>query len=284
MIAPSRARRPGAAARRADDAAGVDPANCPFCEGHEDRTPPETFAIARRPRDPDSPGWLVRVVPNLYPAFERQEVVVHTPRHVRSIAELEADEIAAVAEAWRDRARAGLADGLGYLHAFVNEGREAGASLAHSHSQLAWLPERPPAVTVEEGDGCRVCDWLERELAAGARVVVERDGLVLLAAYAGRLPYECLLAPREHAGGSAFESKLLPPALGLLAGAVGRLHDLEGRVALNAWVHNGDHWHLELLPRISVLAGLELGAGVYVNTLAPEDAAARLRTSGGGSR
>jgi UDPglucose--hexose-1-phosphate uridylyltransferase len=277
VIAPGRARRPGAAARRAEDAAGADPADCPFCEGHEDRTPPETFAVTRERREPDSAGWLVRVVPNLYPAVERQEVVIHSPRHVRSIGELHADEIRAVAEAWRARAQAGRDDGLGYLHAFVNEGRDAGASLAHSHSQLAWLPERPPEVSAEEAADCRVCVWLGRELADGTRMVAEQDGVVAVAAYAGRLPYECLLAPREHPDGGAFGSGLLAPALALLAESVRRVHDLEGHVPLNAWLHNGAHWHLELVPRISILAGLELGAGVYVNTLAPEEAARRLR-------
>jgi UDPglucose--hexose-1-phosphate uridylyltransferase len=283
VIAPGRARRPGAAARRADDAAGGDPADCPFCEGHEGRTPPETFAVAQEPREPDSPGWLVRVVPNLYPAVERQEVVVHSPRHVRSIGELEAHELAAVATAWSSRARTAHEDGLGYLHAFVNEGRDAGASLAHSHSQLAWLPERPPSVTEEEGAPCRVCDWLAQELEDGTRFVAEHDGVVLFTAYAGRLPFECLLAPRKHPDGSAFESELLSPALSLLADAVRRVHALEGRVPLNAWLHDGSHWHFELVLRISVLAGLELGAGVYVNTLAPEEAAKRLRGINGSS-
>jgi UDPglucose--hexose-1-phosphate uridylyltransferase len=282
VIAPGRARRPGASTREADHVAGADPADCPFCEGHEDRTPPETFAVAEEARAPDSPGWLVRVVPNLYPAFERQEVVVHSPRHVLSIADLEERELAAVAKAWSSRAWAGREDGLGYLHAFMNEGRDAGASLAHSHSQLAWLPERPPAVTAEEDEAtCRVCDWLDSELGEERRLVVERDEAVVLAAYAGRLPYECLLAPREHPAGSAFDSELLTPALSLLAEVAQRIHRLEGRVPLNAWLHDGPHWHLELLPRISVLAGLELGAGVYVNTLAPEEAAGRLREATG---
>jgi UDPglucose--hexose-1-phosphate uridylyltransferase len=278
VIAPGRARRPGAAGGRADDTAGGDPAECPFCEGHEDRTPPETFAVGPEGRPPDTPGWIVRVVPNLYPALERQEVVMHTPRHVRSVAELEPHEIAAVAEAWRERAGVARREGLGYLHAFVNEGTDAGASLAHSHSQLAWLPEPPPLVVEERGDAvCRVCDWLARELEDGTRVVGERGGVVLLASYAGRLPYECLLAPRDHPAGSAFDSALLAPALAVLADTVRRVHGLEGRVPLNAWLHDGEHWHLELVPRISVLAGLELGAGVYVNTLAPEEAAERLR-------
>jgi UDPglucose--hexose-1-phosphate uridylyltransferase len=218
-------------------------------------------------------------VPNLYPALDRQEVVIHSPRHVVSLAELEPDELRAVAQAWRERARVGREDGLGYLHAFVNEGREAGGSLAHSHSQLAWLPGRPPEVRGEDDAACRVCDWLEREIADGTRVVADRDDVIVLAAYAGRLPYECRLAPRRHPDGSAFDSQLLAPALVLLAEAVRGVHELEGPIPLNAWLHDGGHWHLELVPRISILAGLELGAGVYVNTLAPEEAAERLRTA-----
>jgi UDPglucose--hexose-1-phosphate uridylyltransferase len=217
------------------------------------------------------------VVPNLYPALDRQEVVVHSPRHVTSVAQLEEREIAAVAEAWSSRARVGQEEGLGYLHAFVNEGRQAGSSLPHSHSQLAWVHERPPAVEEEESRGCRVCSWLPEELADGARTVAERDGVLLLAAYAGRLPYEALIVPREHPPGSAFGTPLLTTALTLLAEAAKGIRRLEGAVPLNAWLHDGSHWHIELLPRISVLAGLELGAGLYVNTLAPEEAAERLR-------
>ena len=119
----------------------------------------------------------MRVAPNLYPALEHQEVVVHSPRHVRTFAELDDDEIAAVAEAWQARGEAARDAGFDYQHALVNEGRAAGSSLPHSHSQLAWLHED----------------------------------------------------------------------------------------------------HLEVVPRLSVLAGLELGAGIYVNTVAPEDAAETLR-------
>jgi UDPglucose--hexose-1-phosphate uridylyltransferase len=279
VIAPGRARRPGATYRATDETAGATSDDCPFCEGHEGQTPPETYAVAREPREPDTPGWTARVVPNLYPALERQEVVVHSPRHVVSVADLQANEIEAVARAWSARAQAGRADGLGYLHAFVNEGRQAGASLTHSHSQLAWLRDRPPTVLEEESGSCRVCAWLPSELADGTRTVSEHGGAVLLAAYAGRLPYEALIVPRDHPHGSAFGSPLLPAAIALLGDAARRIRTLEGTVPLNAWLHDGAHWHLELLPRMSVLAGLELGAGVYVNTLAPEEAAERLRSA-----
>ena len=282
VIAPARARRPGAQARTEPIEPTDDPADCPFCEGHEGRTPPETLALGRADGGRDAPGWTVRVVPNLYPALERQEVVVHTPHHARSLAELSAEELRRIATAWRERASAARADGFPYVQALVNEGREAGASLPHSHSQLAWLRESPPAVRAKDAatsGSCAVCELVAGDLRDGSRVVGERDGLALLAAYAGRLPYELLLAPVEHPGGSAFGSGLLPTAIELLGEALRRLRAVEGAVPLNAWLHDGGHWHFEIVPRLSVLAGLELGAGIYVNTLAPEEAAERLRTA-----
>jgi UDPglucose--hexose-1-phosphate uridylyltransferase len=283
VIAPGRAQRPGASVRADLDLATADELlSCPFCEGHEERTPPETFAIRAGGGEPNTPGWSVRVVPNLYPSFEHHEVVISTPRHARSFAELDDLEVDGVATAWRERARVAKAAGAAYLHALLNEGREAGASLAHSHTQLVWLDGLPPAVRAEEeGTQCTVCRHLHTELESGARVVAEENGLLLLAAYGGRLPYECLIAPREHPEGSAFESDLLAAALRLLAEALRRLHTLEGPVPANAWLHDHGHWHLELLPRLTVLAGIELGAGIYVNSLAPEAAAAALRTASG---
>jgi UDPglucose--hexose-1-phosphate uridylyltransferase len=249
-IAPARATRPGAESPTTDD-----PGDCPFCAGHEDRTPPETLRLGNGPT-----GWRVRVVPNLYPALERQEVVVHGPDHVHSIGELADATLDLVAEAWQRRAR----DVGGICFPLVNEGREAGASLPHSHSQLAWLPAAPPAVDAEHG-------------LPGLVPVLERDGLVAGCPVASRVPYEILVAPArpERAG---LESDLLGAALRLLAELVRRLHRVRGEelVPLNAWLHDGPHWHLELFPRTTRLAGLELGAGVYIDPVAPERAAAEL--------
>ena len=250
-IAPGRAERPGAAGR-----AGDDPASCPFCSGHEDQTPPETLRLGDGPT-----GWQVRVVPNLYPALERQEVVIHGPAHVRSFGALADSTIDLVAEAWRRRARA---EG-GHCFAILNEGREAGASLPHSHSQLAWLPAPAPAVAAERG----LPSVLE---------VVTRDGVTAGCPVAGRVPYELLIAPSQPES-HGLESDLLAPALRLLAELARRLQRIRGEelVPLNAWLHDGPHWHLEVFPRITRLAGLELGAGVYIDAVAPEDAAAALR-------
>ena len=105
------------------------------------------------------------------------------------------------------------------------------------------------------------------------RIVAAADGLLSLCPRASRSPYEVLVAPLRPEA-DAFTSPLLAPALALLADAVRRLHAVEGRVPLNAWLHTGRHWHLELVPRLTVAAGLELGAGIYVNPLPPEEAEA----------
>jgi len=231
---------------------------CPFEAGREDRTPPETLRIGDDP-------WQVRVFPNLYPAFERHEVVVHTPNHVVSLADLGDEQLALIAEAWRRRREA---EPAGYLHALVNEGREAGASREHTHSQLVWLGSPAPAETQHGVDRDRMS------------VVSERDGLVLGCPYVSRLPYELVLAPAEPRA-DAFRDELLPHALVLLGEAVRRLQAVqEGAVPFNAWLHDSVDWHIEVLPRTATLAGIELGAGIYVNPTAPENAAKALREAG----
>jgi UDPglucose--hexose-1-phosphate uridylyltransferase len=167
------------------------------------------------------------------------------------------------------------------VQALVNEGRAGGASLDHSHSQLVWLREEPPLVAQEravqaELEPCVLCDVLADELEQRIRVVAERDSLVLLCPFAGRQPYELLVASRECEA-DPFESANLGGALGLVAEGLRRLRVAEGRVAVNVWLHPARHWHFEVVPRLTVLAGLELGAGYYVNTLAPESAAGVLR-------
>ena len=273
VFAPARGRRPGAKGRLIAPPTPEELEECPFCEGREDRTPPETFAVGPAGRKPDTPDWQVRVVPNLYPALERQEVVVHTPRHARSLAELEESDLEPIAVAWHRRIETAHAEGFAYVQLLLNEGREAGASLPHSHSQLVWLRELPPEVAAElprlAKDACALCgltDDLEIAL---------QGGLSLRAASAGRVPYELLIAPREHAAEPG-EAEL-HDALVLLRRAIGALHDLEGPLPLNAWLHTGAHWHVEIVPRLTVLAGLELGAGLYVNWLPPEEAAEALR-------
>jgi UDPglucose--hexose-1-phosphate uridylyltransferase len=252
VFAPGRGARPGAWLPELEPPTDEELERCPFCAGREERTPPETLRIG----DP----WRVRVVPNLYPAFERQEVVIHSPDHVRSFADLDDEQVRLVAEAW-ERRRVDVPDGE--LLALVNEGRLAGASLPHSHSQLVWLSDRPPAVTREEPD--RIADLLELE-------VMRRGEMVAAVHPAGAGPYESIIAAPD--GGAE-----LPDALLLLRDLISRLHAAEGVRPWNAWLHPGPPRHLHVVPRLTVLAGVELGAGVYVNVLPPELAVERLRAT-----
>jgi UDPglucose--hexose-1-phosphate uridylyltransferase len=180
-------------------------------------------------------------------------VVIHSPDHVRSFAELDDEQVALVAEAWRAR----MGNDAPNVLAFVNEGRLAGASLPHSHSQLVWT--ELPAEPLE-----RLPELLE------PHEVLRRAGVVAAVHAVGALPYECLVAPA--AGDAALADGLL-----LLRDLVRRLHAAEGLRPWNAWLHPGPPWHLHFVPRLTALAGIELGAGVYVNVVPPEQAAARLR-------
>jgi UDPglucose--hexose-1-phosphate uridylyltransferase len=252
VVAPNRRRRPGTAIGLIEEPTEAELEHCPFCAGREERTPPETFRV------PAGDGWTVRVVPNLYPAFERQEVVVHSPRHVRTFAELTDPEVDAIATAWDARRVAARTEGFPYVHALINEGRTAGSSLPHSHSQLVWLRDTPPEVA--------------REATAGLAELNARDDLALgngavraVVHPCGRAPYETVIL------GDPFD---LGRALVVLRDVVRRLRAVEGPVPWNAWLHEN---HFELVPRLSVFAGVELGAGIYVNTVAPEDAAAALK-------
>jgi UDPglucose--hexose-1-phosphate uridylyltransferase len=198
----------------------------------------------------------VRVVPNLYPAFERQEVVIHSPEHVRSFADLDDGQVALVAEAWSER----MSGDEGEVLALINEGRLAGASLPHSHSQLVWTESPREAL-----------DDLPALLEP--HPVARRGDVVAALHPVGAGPYECLVAPEGNDG-------KLADGLVLVRDLIRRLHAAEGIRPWNTWLHPGPPWHLHVVPRLTALAGIELGAGIYVNVLPPDRARERLRTTG----
>ncbi len=197
---------------------------------------------------------------------------------MRSLADVAEDEIAPIAIAWEQRIAAARAESFPYVQILLNEGREAGASIPHNHSQLVWLRETPPEPGAElmnlQAEGCALCGLLAEHESL---TIDSADGMRLLAHPAGRAPYELLIAPTQHRPNG--DADLFAAALRLLRDGIGRLRAVEGPVPINAWAHAGGHWHLEVLPRLTVLAGLELGAGLYVNSLPPEEAAAALRKS-----
>ena len=310
IIAGERAARPGGAPTVAP-ADPIDAERDPFLEGHEDRTPPELHAVRPGGGEPDTPGWTVRVVPNLYPALSAEapapppqanpdlfsaaaaqgehEVIVNGPHAVVSLGELPAAQVAVAVEAWRSRMRA-HADAA-YVHLIVNERREAGASLPHTHAQLYALDFVPAQVARERErfgayatrtQGANLlADLVQEEVRRRERVVAIDDEAVLMAPYGSRLPYQLLLAPR--AARARFEDDG-PTGAALLHDALGRLAARFGSPPpLNLWVRTAPRgadtfcWRVDIVPRLTQLAGLELGVGLHLNVVAPEQAATELR-------
>lgn len=277
-------------------------ASCPFCAGHEAATP-DALAEVR-----DAEGrWQVRVVPNKYPAVASRagadgplgahEVIIESPDHVAEVVDLPPAQFATVLGVYRDRLRHWAASGA-FRHGIVfkNSGSAAGASIEHVHSQLIALPYVPELVQAElasterfhaETRSCLFCELVEREQSAGERLILRRDGYVAFCAYAGRQPYETWLLPERHAARFELTSDDELAALaGVLQDVLGRLHAQTDTLAYNLILHTAPwdgghdasyHWHWELVPRSSQLAGFELGAGVYINPVSPERAAQNLR-------
>jgi UDPglucose--hexose-1-phosphate uridylyltransferase len=312
IIAAARAGRPGGQFDL-DEAAPIDTERDPFLPGHEDRTPPEVYAVRPNGGGPDTPGWSVRVVPNLYPAlapggdepepeavpdlFTAQpasgahEVIVNAPDAVCSLADLTAGQVASAMEVWRERMRA-HADAA-CVHVLVNEGRDGGASLPHTHAQLYALDFVPAAVARERErfgayatrtmGGNLLADLVQEEVRRRQRLVAVDDDAVLIAPYASRLPFQLMIAPRRAR--ARFEDDG-PLAAGLVHEALSRLRRRLGAMPpLNLWVRTApqgaEHfcWRIDIVPRLVHLAGLELGTGVHLCVVAPEQAAAELRNA-----
>jgi UDPglucose--hexose-1-phosphate uridylyltransferase len=310
IIAGERADRPGGGFEVPPPDA-IDPERDPFAPGHEAQTPPEVYAVRPDGSAPDTPGWTVRVVPNLYPALDPEartperhanpdlftaqpalgshEVIVNAPDPVCCLADLSVEQVAAAVEVWRERMRA-HADAA-CKHLIVNERHEAGASLPHTHAQLYAMDFVPAAIARERErfgayavrtmGGNLLSDLVQAEVRERARIVAIDDEAVLMAPYASRVPYHLLLAPR--ATRARFEADG-PSGAALLHDALRRLKArLGASPPLNLWVRTApsgaEHfcWRIEIMPRLTYLAGLELGTGVNLCVVPPEQAAAELR-------
>jgi UDPglucose--hexose-1-phosphate uridylyltransferase len=295
IVSEERAARPDeyAVSRARLPASAVD---CPFCEGREGETTPERFAIRKAGSKADGPGWRVRVVGNRYPAlmqdpmpaFGEHEVVVDTPRHVVSLAELTASEVRELLGVWRARLRTLALDGrLAYASVFKNVGGEAGASIEHAHSQILATALVPPAVADElrHAAGRPACPGCEP--APEALVVASTPRFVAAVPWAARMPYEVRLIPRRH--DSRFEGAEdaeLDDLAGLLREVVGRIERAAGRPAYHVILHTAPlrtgplerfHWRVEVLPRTTGVGGFEWTTGLHINPMRPEDSARRLR-------
>jgi UDPglucose--hexose-1-phosphate uridylyltransferase len=315
IIASERRKRPVDFYTKEYEERGAD--NCPFCPGHEHRTPPEIFAIRDPGTLPNTPGWQLRVIPNKFPAlriegdlhregvgfFDRMsgigahEIIIETPNHSLDRSKLPVKSVENLFRAYRERMVDLRHDRrFKYVMVFKNWGEAAGASLAHPHAQLIALPILPKQI-VEEMRGakeyyqykerCIFCDIIHQEVEMKERVVCENEDFLAISPWAPMFPFELWILPRRH--DSCFED-CDPAQLTSLAACVSEAHKrLDAalrRPHFNSILHTSPfdeqqnpyyHWHIQITPRLTRVAGFETGSGFYINTVPPEEAAQFLR-------
>jgi UDPglucose--hexose-1-phosphate uridylyltransferase len=306
-VVAERAERPTDFAPRTTQVEADPSRPCPFCPGNEESTPPALETYGRDGK------WLVRVVPNLYPAFFGDdnmavrnlgpvhvqasasgihEVLVFSPDHRGTWAGLDDEGAALVMAALRDRlADHSRTNHVRYTQAIVNQGREAGASLAHPHGQLLGMPFVPGEIVEEErafsrfDGGCILCATIEAEVTDGSRVVVEDDRVVAICPFWSGTPYELLVIPRHHEAHlqDSNDDDLAAVGRGLrdvLALVEQRLGDVAYNLVFHTAPHHHSgpyHWHAHIWPKLVSQAGFEQGTGVLINIVPPEYAARELR-------
>jgi UDPglucose--hexose-1-phosphate uridylyltransferase len=290
---------------------------CPFCPGNEHTTPPEILAYRQQGSSPNGPGWRLRVVNNKFPALSKEgqlnrqgegifdkmngigahEVIIENPDHEVTLATISLDGFVDVLSAYRDRI-VGLSQDprFRYILIFKNQGRAAGASLEHSHSQLIGLPIVPELVQEELAgakfyynykERCVFCDMIRQELQQQVRVVSENQEFLAVSPFAPRSPFEVWILPKDHYSSYV---DLKDGSYRLLAeifsDTLKRLEKVLGKAPYNFILHTAPfqepvlayyHWHFEIMPKLTLMAGFEWGSGFYINPTPPEDAAQYLR-------
>jgi UDPglucose--hexose-1-phosphate uridylyltransferase len=289
IVAPGRSTRPDTF-RTSAPALPPKVTSCPFCDGNEHDTPPE---VARTgPGAPGTRGWRVRVVPNKYPIVGEgvagaHEVIVLSPAHDRSFADLDDDAVVEVFGVVRERVALHLAAGYRYAHAFINHGKAAGASIEHPHAQVVALDFVPPRVErVLDRFAARPPDLVEEAIDEARRTkLVLSDGVVTTwCPPASTTAYATRIASGEGAShfDAAGDREIVTMAIAS-RDALRRLRGTLGDAPYNLIVNTAPpddrpfHWWIDITPRLAVVAGFEQGTGLYVCTVAPEAAAAALR-------
>lgn len=317
VIAKERVKRPGDFNHQRQEAAVAtkDHSVCPFCEGNETMTPSEICALRDGSSIPDTPGWRVRVIPNMFPALEREiplnrgavsiydrmdgtgahEVIIETPEHGKRFSDLSPEQIQDVLKVYQRRnIELKREPHLKYVLTFRNYGKVAGASIDHSHSQIIATPMIPQQVWnqvkgleqyYEYRSRCVYCHIIEVEHTEGIRVIAQNKYFLSFEPFASRYPFETWIIPRKHKPN--FLEAMGEELKGLsdiLKETLQRIHICLKDPPYNLMFINAPwsyqslfHWHIEIIPRLTIAAGFELGTGIYINVVAPEDAARYLR-------
>lgn len=259
IVSPLRLQRPTETTRKKI---------CPFCAGHESETTPEVMRFGEG--EPNKPGWLVRVIPNKYPITDVHEIIIHTPIHERNIEHLPQSQTELIFKAYRERYN--LYKKKGQVFIFCNHGEHAGASLNHPHSQLVVLPNQ---INI---------DTVVREPILN--VIRENKFFILYCPDFSQWPYEVWIGPKTE--GELFgdiNDEEINHLADLTRGIIHKLEKIQKKNSLmtnmpfayNYYIYPKENWYLRIIPRFIHRAGFELGTGLSVNTVDPQDAAAELR-------
>jgi UDPglucose--hexose-1-phosphate uridylyltransferase len=291
--------------------------DCPFCYSNEAMTPPEIEVIRQTGTLPNTPGWNIRVVPNKFPALRiegdlnRQgigifdmsngigahEVVIETPYHHKDIPDLVNEEIENILFMLCRRALDLTKDKrFKYVMIFKNYGPSAGASLEHPHTQLIALPMVPKNVSeeirgalnyFEYRERCIFCDILRQETQEKERIIAENKHFLAFCPFVSRFPFEVWILPKIHNGYFCHVPKEEIPGLAsILKETLSKLKNTLSNPAYNFIIHTspldgteseGFHWHIEIMPKLTRVAGFEWGTGFYIVATPPELAAKYLQ-------
>lgn len=268
VIAPARQDRPDQHKDK-EKVSGV----CPFCEGNESLTPPEIYRIGAE-GDWNKPGWKVRVIPNKYPITDIHEVIIHSPDHKKDIEDFELSQVVRILTIYRKRFQAHMEDGQVMI--FSNHGEQAGASLAHPHTQLVVIPKQINL------------DALVKEPIMN--VVDDNNFYITYCPDFSQWPYEVWIAPKKE--NTIFVditdeeiadlAKILQRAIKKLSLKYNmpdsfKLQRNASPFAYNFYIHHGKNWFIRIIPRLIHRAGFELGTGLSVNIVDPTVAARELK-------
>jgi UDPglucose--hexose-1-phosphate uridylyltransferase len=325
IYAPERQVKPEVLNQKDATPVNYLPDQNPFMEGQEQQTPPELFTISKKAdRQPDTPGWSVRVFPNGFPALKKtqshidpqaleptgdalhqkilgigqHELIVDAPQFESQFEQLPATQMRDLLQTFCTRMQ--LAEQhpeVRYVQVFKNQGAMAGASLPHVHSQLLTLPFIPPLVDQEltacqkfadENEGREFFDWLiENELELRQRIVAVHDQFLILAPFAARFQCETWIIPRRPMPHMYELTTAELETLSQLLHETLRVMTLElPQSSYNIVFHTAPvndprskyyRWHIEILPRVTGIAGFELGTGCFVNPYFPEQMAENMR-------
>ncbi|MBF0511901.1 MAG: galactose-1-phosphate uridylyltransferase [Candidatus Omnitrophica bacterium] len=292
---------------------------CPFCPGREDQTPNEVDAVRPFKTPPDTPGWLVRTVPNKFPVLSPEgaiqkdgygiydqmtgigahEILIEGPDHEKTVTELSKEEMQAVISQYQSRYRQLSSDSrVKYVTIFKNFGASAGATVEHGHSQIIALPMVPKTV-LEELKGaedyyqyrgrCVFCDMIAQEYQDKERIIDENNSFLAFCSFVPRYAFETWIVPKAHGADFSTIEKVMQDQLAqILQSVLQKIRKVLSNPSYNYYLHTAPtgyghgesyHWHIEIIPKLTRSVGFEWATGLHIVPTFPQDAARYLRES-----